>query len=103
MARKDEPAIAPMLKIAPIANPPPKMSRRQIIPMNVLNHTALTGVLVRVFTCFKKLEKGKQSSRAYAKATLEAAIMHAWPMANPAIIVRDRIARATSMGRHCVR
>lgn len=39
-------AHAPMLKIAPIATSPPKMSKRQRIPMTLLNHTALTGVRV---------------------------------------------------------
>jgi hypothetical protein len=39
-------AQAPMLKIAPMATGPAKMSNRQAQPMAVLNQTALTGVRV---------------------------------------------------------
>lgn len=57
-------AQAPMLKMAPMAMLPPKMRRSSRQPMVVLNQTALTGVCVRVLTCFQNLERGKQSSRA---------------------------------------
>ena len=57
-------AMAPMLKMAPMAYWPPKMSSRSRMPMTLLNHTALTGVSVRVLTCFQYFESGKQSSRA---------------------------------------
>lgn len=69
-----KPAMAPMLKIAPIASDPPKMSSRQMVPMKLLNHTAFTGVFVVLLTFFRTLENGKQSSRAYAKQTRDAAI-----------------------------
>ena len=65
-------AQAPILKMAPIATGPPKISKRQRTPIAVLNHTALTGVRVYLLTCFQILERGKQSSRAYAKVTRDA-------------------------------
>src|SRR5271155_4565768 len=46
MVKATKAAMAAMLKIAPIATLPPKMSRVRQIPMTVLNQTALTGVLV---------------------------------------------------------
>lgn len=39
-------AHAPMLKIAPIASSPPKMSSRHRVPTRLLSQTALTGVRV---------------------------------------------------------
>ena len=41
--------------------------------MMTLNQTALTGVRVRLLTRLIQKEAGKQSSRAYAKVTLDAA------------------------------
>lgn len=67
---------------SPAAYSPPKMRHKSMMPMIPLAMTALTGVLVFVLTCFKYLLKGKQSSRAYAKVTLLAAIIQACPMKN---------------------
>lgn len=50
MVKATKAAQAPMLKIAPMARSPPKMSRRSRIPTLVLAQTAFTGVLVRVLT-----------------------------------------------------
>lgn len=69
-------AQAPIEKMAPIVNEPPKINRSNRQPIDVLSQTAFTGVRVCVLTCFHRFEKGKQSSRAYANVTLEAAIMH---------------------------
>ena len=57
-------AVAPILKRAPIASSPPKMRSNIKHPMTLLNQTALTGVRVRVLTCFQMLENGKHPSRA---------------------------------------
>ena len=62
-----------MLKMASMAAPPNTRSSSRI-PTTALNHTALTGVSVRWFTRFRGLlSEPKQSSRAYAKATRDAA------------------------------
>ncbi|KAL2379150.1 hypothetical protein RJZ90_005486 [Blastomyces dermatitidis] len=74
------------------------MSRQDNIPMTQLNQTALTGVWVYGFTFFQILDNGKQSSRAYAYVTREAAIMHAWPIEKQQIIVRARMATASLWG-----
>lgn len=66
-------ATAPMEKSAPAATGPEKMSRDRRMPMAVLNQTALTGVNVCLLTRLIQNEAGKQSSRAYAKVTLEEA------------------------------
>jgi len=76
MVKATKAAIAPTLKIALMAISPAKMRRSKRIPMTQLNHTAMTGVLVTGCTCFQILENGKQSSRAYAYVTREAATMH---------------------------
>ena len=62
-----------MEKRAPAATGPEKIRKERAMPMVVLNHTALTGVLVRWFTRLIQDEAGRQSSRAYAKVTREAA------------------------------
>ena len=69
-------AMAPMLNSAPIAISPPKMSSKQAMPTAQFNHTAFTGVCVCLLTLLQILLSGKQSSRAYAKVTRLAAIMH---------------------------
>lgn len=69
-------AMAPTEKRAPMEMDPPKMRSNMRIPRVVFAQTALTGVLVNGLTCFHRLEKGKQSSRAYAKVTRDAAIIH---------------------------
>lgn len=66
-------ATAAIEKSAPAAREPPKMSNVMRIPMTVLNHTALTGVRVCLLTRLIQNEKGKQSSRAYAYVTRDAA------------------------------
>ena len=58
-------ASAPMLKMAPMARLPPKISRSRQQPTALLNQTALTGVWVTVLTCFQYLENGKQPSYKY--------------------------------------
>lgn len=62
-----------MEKRAPAATGPAKMRKERAMAMAVLYHTALTGVLVRWFTRLIQNEAGRQSSRAYAKVTREAA------------------------------
>lgn len=66
-------ATAPMEKRAPAGTGPAKIRRERAMPMAVLNHTALTGVLVCWFTRLIQDENGRQSSRAYAKVTREEA------------------------------
>lgn len=92
-------AHAPMLKIAPMVRLPPNINKSSKHPIPVLSQTALTGVRVCTLTCFQRFDKGKQSSRAYANVTLEAAIIQPWPIANPAMIVRDSTARTACSGR----
>lgn len=91
-------AIAPTEKIAPIATVPPKMSNSKQQPMVVLNHTALTGVYVILLTRLIQKEAGKQSSRAYANVTRDAATMHPWPMKKAQMIVIERTASAVFCG-----
>lgn len=64
MVKATNAAMAAILKMAPMATVPPKMRRVRMIPMVVLNHTALTGVWVCLLTRFQMRLKGKQSSRA---------------------------------------
>ena len=60
-----------MEKRAPVGTGPAKMRRVRAMPMEVLNHTAFTGVLVYRLTRLIQDENGRQSSRAYAKVTRE--------------------------------
>jgi len=87
-------AMAPTEKMAPIETEPPNIRRRRRIPIIVLNQTAFTGVYVVLFTFLIQDENGKQSSRAYAKVTRDAAIIQPWPMEKPHTMVRPKIARA---------
>jgi hypothetical protein len=57
-------AMAPTENIARIAISPANISKQSRTPMVQLNHTALTGVLVCLFTFRQNLDKGKQPSRA---------------------------------------
>ena len=68
-------ATAPIEKSAPTARAPPNIKKVMRIPMPTFHQTALTGVLVLVFTCEIHPENGKQPSRAYAKVTRDAATM----------------------------
>src|SRR4051794_39765472 len=73
MVKATKAEMAPTEKSAPIATGPAKISNTNKIPMTVLNHTALTGVLVFVLTWLQYLDSGKQPSRAYANVTRDAA------------------------------
>ena len=94
-----------------------------MMPMAQLNHTAFAGVCVCLFTLFQYLLNGKQSSkwkyevrvcltsssyghyvpRAYAKVTLDAAIIQPCPIEKPARIVNARIAKVIFCVMHCIR
>ena len=64
MVKATKAATAAIEKRAPAASDPPKTRSVMRMPMVVLNHTALTGVWVCLFTRLIQKEKGKQSSRA---------------------------------------
>jgi hypothetical protein len=57
-------AIAPIEKMARIAVSPANISKQSRMPTVQLNHTALTGVLVCLFTFPQNLDMVKQPSRA---------------------------------------
>lgn len=57
-------AMAPTEKMARIATSPANIRRQSRMPTAQLNHTALTGVLVYLFTFRHCLDMGKQPSRA---------------------------------------
>lgn len=64
IVKATKPARAPMENKAPAARAPPKIRKVIRMPMNVLNHTALTGVRVCRFTRFVMGDNGpKHSSR----------------------------------------
>ena len=91
-------ATAAIENMAPIATVPPKINNVIRIPITVLNHTALTGVLVFSLTRAIHQLAGKQPSRAYAKVTREAATIHPWPMLKAHMMVRARMASAVRCG-----